>query len=236
MLTHSIPFNGILYAARRALRPPFSRRRLSRIGLDWDEDAGELRCHRIERVSAQDPVVTNEETCAEDDRCINYATTGRTLYEAAAYVDAQRPSSSNSMDAREPAALACDHDPVLPHAVAGLGMTVDISVPDDDGTSGLGVGRIGTNHAKRRVLTNVHLIHLKTRPASAIAHPTVMGRSDVRPEFPVHLHSCPLPDPILFSYSIRLTLAHIAYPRGPQRDIHEVVICQGVRNDANAHT
>ncbi|EED77967.1 predicted protein [Postia placenta Mad-698-R] len=135
----AIGFNGILYAARRARRPPFSRRRLSRIGLDWDEDAGKLRCHRIERVSAQDAVVANEETSAEDDRCTNNATTGRILHEAAAYVDAERPSSSNPMDARVPSQPVCDDEPVPPHATAGLGMSVDISAPDnhDDELSAL---------------------------------------------------------------------------------------------------
>ncbi|EED85475.1 predicted protein [Postia placenta Mad-698-R] len=135
----AIGFNGILYAARRARCSPFSRRRLSRIGLDWDEDAGKLRCHRIERVSAQDAVVANEETSAEDDRCTNNATTGRILHEAAAYVDAERPSSSNPMDARVPSQPVCDDEPVPPHATAGLGMSVDISAPDnhDDELSAL---------------------------------------------------------------------------------------------------
>lgn len=136
-LNHSIGFNGILYAERQAHCPSFSRRRLSRIGLDWDEDAGELRCHRIKRVSAQDTVVANKETSAEDNRCTNNATTGRILHEAAAYVDAQRPFSSNPMDARVPTQPVYDNEPVPPHAMASLGMSVDISAPDNHGTSGL---------------------------------------------------------------------------------------------------
>ncbi|EED81589.1 predicted protein [Postia placenta Mad-698-R] len=67
-------FNGILYAAR--------------IGMHWDDDTGGLRRRGIERVAAQDAVVTNEETNAEDDRRTQSPTTGAILHEVAAYVDA----------------------------------------------------------------------------------------------------------------------------------------------------
>ncbi|EED85434.1 predicted protein [Postia placenta Mad-698-R] len=113
-----IGFNAILYAAR--------------IGMHWDEDMGELRCHRIKEAAAQDAVPTNGGTSADGDRHTNNATTGASPHEAAAYADAQRPSSSNLMDAQVPAASACDDEPVSQNATAVPGTSVDISAPDDD--------------------------------------------------------------------------------------------------------
>lgn len=56
--------------------------------MHWDDDTGGLRRRGIERVAAQDAVVTNEETNAEDDRRTQSPTTGAILHEVAAYVDA----------------------------------------------------------------------------------------------------------------------------------------------------
>lgn len=120
--------------------------------MHWDEDMGELRCHRIKEAAAQNAVPTNGGTSADGDRHTNNATTGAFPHEADAYADAQRPPSLNLMDAQVLAALTCDNEPVPPHATAGSGTSVDISTPDDHGTSGLLVDE----GAIKLMMTDVH--------------------------------------------------------------------------------
>ncbi|KAF9816737.1 hypothetical protein IEO21_03899 [Rhodonia placenta] len=103
---------------------------LSSMGLDWDEETGEWRSHRIERVSAQDAVVTDAGADADNDRrqpvCVS----------PAVYADAQTPSSSNSTDAQVPADSACDDGLILQNATAGsvypwinLRQTITVRLP-----------------------------------------------------------------------------------------------------------
>lgn len=99
-----------------------------------DEKVGEWRRYGIERTSAQDAAVPNTGTSADDDKLTSNANTLREA-EATAYAGVPRPVPSNLMDARVPAASACDDEPVPQNATAGSAIDLDIFAPDDRGTS-----------------------------------------------------------------------------------------------------
>ncbi|EED85494.1 predicted protein [Postia placenta Mad-698-R] len=135
--------------ARGILGIMLNRIHLSSMGLDWDEETGEWRSHRIERVSAQDAVVTDAGAGADNDRRTKNATTVTIPHDDSdvvsgtsqpvwvppvVYADAQTPSSSNSTDAQVPADSACDDELILQNATAGLGASVHKFAPDDHGT------------------------------------------------------------------------------------------------------
>lgn len=117
-------------------------------GLHQDMETREWRCHKIEKASAQDAVVTDAGAGADDDKRTNNATTVTIPHEdsdmvpavsqpawvpPAMYADAETPSSSTPTDARIPVELACDDKFVLHNATAGPGTSLDKFARDDGG-------------------------------------------------------------------------------------------------------
>ncbi|EED85477.1 predicted protein [Postia placenta Mad-698-R] len=125
---------------------------LSRSGLHWDEETKEWRSHKTERVSAQDAVVTNAGSDADND------TSELVWVPPAVYADAQTPSSSISTDVRVPADSACDDELELQNATAGPGTPVDKIAPGDHGDkSSAEPGTPASERCPLSVLTEAHL-------------------------------------------------------------------------------
>ncbi|KAF9802495.1 hypothetical protein IEO21_09884 [Rhodonia placenta] len=143
---------------------------LSRSGLHWDRETKEWRCHKIERISAQDAVVTHTGADADDNRRTNNTTTITIPHDdsdlvpatsqpvwvpPAVYADAKTPFLGISTDARVPADSACDDEFVLPNATASLGPSVDKFAFDDQGPPILSPNpsRTGTRHVSSAART-----------------------------------------------------------------------------------
>ncbi|KAF9816736.1 hypothetical protein IEO21_03898 [Rhodonia placenta] len=124
----------------------------SRSGLHEDMETGEWRCHKIEKASAQDAVVTD----AGAD--VVSGTWQPVWVPPAVYADAQVPSSLDPTDIQVHAESASDDEFVPQNATAGSGMPVDNLAPDDHGDKLS--GEPGTLVSKRitpSVLTEAHL-------------------------------------------------------------------------------
>ncbi|KAF9816772.1 hypothetical protein IEO21_03934 [Rhodonia placenta] len=100
--------------------------RLSRIGIHREEGIDDWKGHAVERVDAQDAMVTNEGTSADTD------VSPPTLMPSATCADAQAPSSSHPTSAGVSAEEACDdeHD-----ATAGCGASLGDFVSDGHSAS-----------------------------------------------------------------------------------------------------